>query len=123
MLYGYQISLAAYDLEKPHKEILETLRGQFGEGKNGRTKNPDLIYSFNWDTEKQTVSYWMTKKHGPAATDDWKTKEPTDPNTWGPDPFVKTYYVYAWSQYEPFFKQIEDVAKNEKKTYFWFSQL
>jgi hypothetical protein len=95
MLYEYEISLTAYDLEKPHKEILETLRKQFGEGKEEREKRSDIIYSSGWDTEKQTVSYWMGNNEG-----------------------EKTFFVHVRAQYKPFFRQIEDVSKNEKKTYF-----
>jgi hypothetical protein len=95
MLYKYEISFTAYDLEKPHKEILETLRKQFGESKEEREKHSNIIYSSVWDTEKQTVSYRMGYNEG-----------------------KKTFFVHVCAQYKPFFRQIEDVAKNEKKTYF-----
>lgn len=95
MLYGYDISFTAYNLDEPHKEILETLRGQFGAGKEEERKRADIIYRFEWDTEKQTVSYHM-----------WKDEK------------EKSYHVNIRALYKPFYRQIEEIAKNEKKAYF-----
>jgi hypothetical protein len=95
MLYEYYISLTAYDSEKSHKEILETLRAQFGEDKEVEKKRADIIHSFDWEAEKQTISYWMGKNEG-----------------------KKSYYVGIRAKYKPFYKQIEEVARIEKKGYF-----
>ena len=95
MLYEYYVSLTAYEREKPNKEILETLRNQFGAGREVERKRADIIYSFGWDTEKQTVSYWMLRNEG-----------------------GKTYHVGISAVYKPFYRQIEEIARNEKKEYF-----
>jgi hypothetical protein len=95
MLYEYYISLDAYDLEKPHREILKTLHAQFGEGKEDEIKRADIIHSHDWETERQTISYWMGKSEG-----------------------KKNYYVGIRARYKPFYKQIEEIAKIEKKGYF-----
>jgi hypothetical protein len=95
MLYEYYVSLTAYDPKTPHKEILETLRGQFGEGKEVKKKRVYIICSFEWDTEKQTISYWMGKFKG-----------------------EKTYYIGIRAVYKPFYKQIEEVVNIEKKACF-----
>lgn len=95
MLYQYHVSLTAYDLEKPHKEIIESLRTQFGEGKDSDKKRADIIYSHDWETEKQTISYWMGKNEG-----------------------KENYFVGISAKYKPFYKQIEEIAKTEKKGYF-----
>jgi len=52
MLYEYNITfnIDTYNKEANHKEILETLRGQFGEGK--QRENSSEIYSYRWDTDK-----------------------------------------------------------------------
>jgi hypothetical protein len=97
MLYEYYIGLTAYSPEEPHKEILEGLRKQFGEGKQN-IKDPHAflpIPDFEWHTEKQHISYWITKKD--------KKDE---------------YYLAISTTYKPFYEQIEEIAKTEKKKYF-----
>jgi hypothetical protein len=96
MLYEYYISLTAYDQERPHKEILETLRKKFGEEKEIDKKLKIAIYdtpAFRWESEKQKISYRMGK---------YKDK----------------YYIGIRAEYQPFYKQIEEIAKKEKKDYF-----
>ena len=95
MLYEYRVSLTAFDLEKPHKEILEMLRAQFGQEKEAEKRRVDIIYSFEWATEKQEISYWM-----------------------GHNEDGKSYYVFVKARYKPFYAYIEAIAKNEKKSYF-----
>jgi hypothetical protein len=95
MLYEYYISLTAYDLEKPHNEILATLTEEFGVGKEIEEKRADLIHSHEWDTEKQLISYWMGKNEG-----------------------EKFFYIGIRAVNKPFYKNIEEIAKNERKVYF-----
>jgi len=95
MPYEYRATLTAYDLEKPHKEILETLRTQFGKEKEVQKKRTDIVYSFEWATAKQDISYWM-----------------------GHNEDGKSYYVFVKARYKPFYEHIEAIARSEKKSYF-----
>lgn len=95
MLYEYYVPLTTSDPNKPHNEILETLRGQFGDGNKDDEKRADLVYNFKWETEKQTISYWMGKNEG-----------------------QESYYIGIRAVHKPFYEQIEEVANNEKKRYF-----
>jgi hypothetical protein len=95
MLYEYFINLTTYNLEKPHKEILETLRKQFGGGKEDQDKTADDIHRLEWSTEKQDILYWMSKED--------KKEE---------------YGVGIRARYKPFYEQMEGIAKTEKKKYF-----
>ncbi len=93
--YEYYISLTAYEQEHPYKEILETLRSQFGTGKEVEKKRADIIHSFEWDTEKQSISYWIMSNED-----------------------KKTYHVGMRAVYKPFYRQIEEIAHSEKKNVF-----
>ena len=95
MLYEYYINLTAYDLDKPFKDILATLRAQFGEGKEPSDKRKDLIHSLEWNTDKQNVYCWMGKNDKDNS-----------------------YYVGVRATYKPVKQQIDDIAKSEKKKYF-----
>ncbi|MFC1885363.1 hypothetical protein ACFL2O_11395 [Thermodesulfobacteriota bacterium] len=95
MLYEYYIILHTSDLEKPHKEILATLTKQFGETKKIDKKRSDIIFSFLWDTEKQSISYWLGKSEG-----------------------TEKYFTVIRAIYKPYYKQIKEFAKNEKERYF-----
>jgi len=90
MLYEYCATFTTYNKEKSNKEILETLRGQFGNEKEEPKRGADMIYSFVWDTETQTVSYWMGI-------------------------YEKTCYVGVKAVYKPFHIEIEEIAKKEEK--------
>lgn len=113
MLCSYYIIFTTDNKENTNKEILKTLHGQFGVEKKSIEKEKDVdlkkdhfsdknitwmptiltIYKFDWDTEKQSISYWM---------DEWEIG-----NT-----------VYITANYKPLYKQIEKIAENEKKSYF-----
>jgi hypothetical protein len=95
MLYEYYVSLTAYNLEKTHKEIFQTLRTKFGTNKEIKDKREDLIYYFEWESDKQKVSYWIGKN---------KEKD--------------SYYVGIKALYQPFYRQIEELVKKEKQEYF-----
>jgi hypothetical protein len=95
MLYEYCITFTIDQSHKEitHKEILETPRGQFREEK--QLDNSPEIYSYRWDTDKQTIQYLMLKnKEG------------------------QSFFVQITATYKPFYSQIEEVIKKEKKTYF-----
>ena len=96
MLYKYSVNFDTYDKEKIHKEILKTLREQFGVEKAPKSIEPGFICNLSWDTEKQTVSYLMTVENEKK----------------------KSYHVYIGAKYKPFYKEIEELIKKEKKTYF-----
>lgn len=95
MLYEYYIGLTAYDLDKPFKEILQTLQSQFGEGKVDE-KRGDLLTWRDWETSNQKLACWMNKTEG-------KTNE---------------YYTGVRSTFQPIQRLIEATAKGEKKKYF-----
>lgn len=61
MLYKYYVSLDVVDLDESQKEILATLRKMFGEGRKGKKVRKDTMYCFEWDTKKQSLSYWSGK--------------------------------------------------------------
>lgn len=95
ILYEYYISLNTHNLEETHKEILETLRTKFGTSKEIKEKREDVIYLFEWESDKQKISYWIVKN-----------KEKNN------------YHVGIRTVYQPFYRQIEELAKKEKQEYF-----
>lgn len=95
MLYEYCVLLTVFDIEKSHREIFEMLRSKFGKERDARAKGSDLLYDFEWETEKQAVSYWMGHNKG-----------------------KESYYVGIRARYKPFYADIEKIGKDEKKSYF-----
>jgi hypothetical protein len=95
-LSGYYIGVTVYDPDKTFQEILGTLKQQFGEGKVDPKPSDNLIRSIDWNTAKQKLSLWITKK----------------------DEKDNSYYVGMRSSHKQFAREIEDIIAAEKKKYF-----
>ena len=95
ILYEYYVSLTANDVEETHKKIFQSLSAKLEGSKEIKNKREDLIYDLEWESDKQKVSYWMGKN---------KEKD--------------SYYVGIRAVYQPFYRQIEELAKKEEQEYF-----
>jgi hypothetical protein len=95
MLYAYIVNLKVYSLEE-HKKILSTLRDQFGEGTTDKEKSKPIVFSFNWETEEQTISY----------------------SFWEKDEESESYRVNIRSVYKPLLSDINKIASDEESSYF-----
>jgi hypothetical protein len=96
MLYKYYINMTAHEPDKPMKDVLNTLQEQFGTGKpTPENAGKNFISYLQWDTPKQRVYCWLGTKDK-----------------------IGSYKIGIRAEYKPLTKQLEDIAKAEKKKYF-----
>lgn len=95
-LVEYYVSLTLYETENGLAEIRNTLEQQFGKGKIDPSKTANLIINLAWDTPKQKLALWSGKNEGENSG----------------------YYLGIRATHKPSTKEIEEVIRAEKKTYF-----
>jgi hypothetical protein len=107
MLYEYYIAIKTYSPDKPYQEVVQSLQQQFGAGQpipqnRGKfggepvTEDVVLLSKLDCETPRQKLSCWMGRNGAKEGG----------------------YYVGFRATYKPFYAQIQDVAKSEKKSYF-----